>query len=298
MKSILCCASNSVVLSVLLFLSSCSGKSDNNKDVIKALQESMENSNTSINMSSAEILQSLGEKSRDYATKERAGIWLPKAQEIQKLSENIFNYIEGFKKTSKVSVETTNELFARLIKYREDILAVDSSIRYDFDKNIILVTKTFDTAKQTENDFHNTFFRNSTLLATSAMLAKLQNNIKIIENKTIAYCHNKIGSLDGEGYFSSFSTIVGQSSSYVKAREAIEITAGVGSFSRAAQPKIAIKGIPIIVNYNGIGHFKFKASNKPGKHFVPVKIEFTSQDGINETHEFTVEYTVAKECDQ
>jgi hypothetical protein len=98
MKSLFGHTYNSVFLAVILFFSACSGKSDNNNAVIKALQESMESSNTALNMNSNQILRSLDEKSRDYATKERADIWFPRAQQIQKLSQTIFNYIEELKK--------------------------------------------------------------------------------------------------------------------------------------------------------------------------------------------------------
>ncbi len=298
MKSILCRPSNSAVLAMMLFFSACTGKSDNNKAVIKALQESLESSNTAINVSSTDILHSLDEKSRDYSTKERADVWLPKAQHIQKLSEEIFNYVEGLKKANNIKIKTANELFAKLMRHKEDILAVDSSIMYEFAKNIILISRSFDTTKQTGNDFYNTFFRNSAALSTSAMLTKLQNNIKIIENKTITYCHNKIGVTDGDGFFDSFSAIAALSSSYVKAGEAIEITAGICSFSTRESPVITINRKNISLRETGEAIYSFKASNKPGKHFVLVRIDYFDQNGNKQYITKQLEYTVAKECDQ
>jgi len=298
MKQIFCSAFNSVILVLALFFSACTGKSDNNKAVIKALQESLENSNNSINLSSNQILQSLDEKSRDYATKERAGIWLPKAQQIQKLSEDIFNYIEGLKKINKINAETANELFEKLLKHKDNILAVDSSIKNEFTRSIILVTKSFDIVKQKGNDFFNAFFRNSSALSTLSILTELQNNIKIIETKILFYCHNMIGSVDGDDFFTSFEAIVGQSSSYVKTGEKIEITAGIGSFSTRGSPVITINRKNVTLSENGVAIYSFKASNKPGKHFVPVTLEFTDHDGKKMTQEFAVEYTVAKVCDQ
>jgi len=264
--------------------------------VIKALQESMENSNASINISSTQILHSLDDKSRDYSTKEKADIWLPRAQKIQKLSEEVFNYIEGLKKTNKINAETANELFARLIKYKEDILTVDSSIRYVFAENLNLISMSFDTAKQTGNDFYKTFFKNSFSLSTSAMLSKLQNNIKVIENKTVTFCHQQIAFHGHIDYF--FEALVGQNSKYVKAGEKIEITAGIGSFSTQARPVITINRKNVPLRETGAAVYSFKASNNPGKHFVPVKIEFIDQNGIKNIREFSVDYTVAKECDQ
>lgn len=298
MKGILFFTGNLALLVAILFFSACSGKSNNNKEVIKALQESIESSNASINANSSDILHSLDEKSRDYTTQERAGKWLPKAQRIQKISEEIFSHIEGLKKSNEVNTETANELFARVMKYEEDIFATDSLIKYEFAKNIILISKSFDNTEQTGDDFYKTFFRNSTLLSISAMLTKLQNSIKLIENKTISYCHNQIGQTDGDGFFDSFSAIAALSSSYVKAGERIEITAGMGSFSTQARPVITVnhKNVPLMEN--GLAVYSFKASNKPGKHFVSLRIDFYDQEGNKQYVRKQLEYTVAKPCDQ
>lgn len=107
-----------------------------------------------------------------------------------------------------------------------------------------------------------------------------------------------IGRTDGDGFFTSYQAIVGQSSSYVKAGEKIEITAGIGSFSTQERPVITINRNNVSLRETGAAVYSFKASNKPGKHFVPVKIEFTNQDGQKMTQEFNVKYTVAKPCDQ
>lgn len=298
MKNIFCYTYNPVILIAILFFSSCSGKSDGNKAVIKALQESLENSNNSINISNNQILQSLDEKSSDYVTKERASMWLPKAQQIQKLSDEIFNYIEGLKKSIKVNNEVVNELFARLIKYKEDILAVDSLIKYEFRGNITLISKAFDTSKQTGNDFYKPFFRNSTPLLISAMLTKLQGSVKVIENKTIAYCHNQIGSTDGHGFYTFFEAIVGQSSKILKPGQFIEITAAVARISMESKPEFSINRNLVDVNENGLAIYKFRVPKKPGNYSTPIRIKYTDENGLAVSRDYTVEYAVSKECDQ
>jgi hypothetical protein len=287
-----------VLFTFSLIISGCSGKSGNEEAIIKALEESLEGSNKSINISSTTILKSLEEKTQDPATKDRADIWFPKASQIAKLSSEVFNYVEGLKKLEEVSSEKIKELFVSLNKYRENVRNIDSSMRYDFGESLILVSNSFDSTGQTYKEFENKYFRNSTQAFTLAMLTKLQNNIKIIENKTLSYCHMKIGSLDGDN-FDSFSTIVGQSSSYVKAGEQVKIMAGVGAFSKTAKPQITINGRVVELGEEGFATYKFKASSKNGRHLVPVKISFLNlATGKDETHEVNVEYTVAKQCDQ
>ena len=86
---------------------------------------------------------------------------------------------------------------------------------------------------------------------------------------------------DGMEYLYYLFSIGRHSSSYVNAGEEIEITSGIGAFSKAAQPIILINGKNVSSDADGAAHYKFKASDKPGKHVVPVEINFTDQEGKN-----------------
>lgn len=76
--------------------------------------------------------------------------------------------------------------------------------------------------------------------------------------------------------------------------EIIEINAGVGAFSIKAEPNIVINGKHIDINSDGVAIYKFKSSSKPGKHYVPVSIEFIKPDGQKIKVEKKIEYTVAE----
>ena len=283
-------------LSLALFFSACNGKSHND-DIIKVLEESLERSNNSINVSSVTIMKSLEEKTTEYATKERADIWFSKAEQIVNLSSETYDYVGTLKKMKEVNSEKAKELFTSLMKYKEDVLNIDSSIRYEFTNSFILISNSFDSSVQAEKNFGNKFFKNSNSSAISAMLTKLQNSIKVIENKTIAYCHQKIGSTDGDGFFDSYSAIVGQSSNYLKPGDKLEIKAGIGAFSKKAMPKININGSNIELGEEGYASFKIKTPRNPGEYKIPVKISFLNPTtGKEETMKINVEYTVAKEC--
>jgi hypothetical protein len=284
------------VFSLVLFVSACTDKSNTN-EVIKALEESLVVSNSSINTSSFTIMKSIEEKKTEYATKERADIWFAKAEQIVNLSSDAYNYIGSLKKIKDINSEKTKKLFARLIKYKEDVLKVDSLIRYEFAKSFILISNSFDSLVQTEKKLGNKFFKNSNSTAVSAMLTKLQNSIKVIENKAIAYCHQKIGSTDGHPFFESYSGIVGQNSTILKPGEELEIKAGIGLFSYQAHPNININGKNIEIGDGGYALSKTKVTAIPGKYKIPVIISFLNQvTGREETMKVNVKYTVVKEC--
>jgi len=71
-------------------------------NAFKTVDKSLTDSNASIEKSNGTIFQSLAEKLSNAETKEKAAIWVPKANQAKKLSEDLYAYIEGLKKQVKV----------------------------------------------------------------------------------------------------------------------------------------------------------------------------------------------------
>jgi len=282
-----------LVSSVIFFLS-CINNSKND-EAFKILDESLVNSSQIIRRSNEMIYSSLNTKLSDPSTHYKAEIWYPKAMQIQKLSADITDYIEQLKvntrKEGELNNDESNKLYNQLIKYKNDIMHIDSEMTAVFDTTIILTTRPFDTKKD-KKDFTKTFFENISTEAAISILTTFQNNIKIIENKLIVFCHDHCNGDRIIDDFTSFSAIVAQTSTNVKGGEKIEITAGIGAFSRNAKPIIMINGKSIQPSEDGAAYYKFKTSNKSGKHFIPVEISYTDQDGKRQTIRKNVEYTV------
>ena len=85
------------LLSLTVF-TACSSNSKKDTEIIKALNESIENSNTWIERSSNDYMILFEEKVRNAGSRERAQFWYPKAKKIEQLSNDIVNYIETIKK--------------------------------------------------------------------------------------------------------------------------------------------------------------------------------------------------------
>ena len=300
-----------------LFFSSCADKIKTDIIAFRALDEGLANSNRTIEKSSQTLYAYLEQKTTEPATAEKARVWYPKAQLIQKLSKDIYSYIEGlraelkkeadlqtndgiesFKESDKNAVMRLfdkkgkgDELYQRLKNYKKDVLATDPQIAKEFGETFILTTKSFDSSEDKHPDLWRTFFDDNPTVAALAILSKFQNNIRINENRMTMFCYDKCS---GEVVkYDTYSAIITQNSSYVKANEEIEITSGIGAFSKAAQPVITINGKTVSIDEGGAAHYKFKTSDKPGKHIVPVEISFTDQEGKKQTITKSVEYTVA-----
>jgi len=280
------------LVSLITFLISCSNKSTD-RATFQTLDEGLVNSNQVIDHSSRQIYLSLQEKLTDPATVEKAKIWVPKADTIRKFSHDLENYIEVLKEKVKqgpnLEAKEANDLYSALINYKNNLMQLDSDMTAEFKSCLVLTNNPFDSGQINRKSFEKTFFDTVSSEATMSVLTKFQNNIKVNENKLLTFCLNRIPSfIDDENWI---AVLVGQNTSYLKPGDKIEITAGVGSFTQRPRPKFVIAGKEIPID-GGVAIAKLKVSDKPGKHFIPVVVSYTDQDGKMETITKPVEYTV------
>jgi hypothetical protein len=302
-------------LLLMLFISACSSKRNNELKILKELNRSLENSNMTIQKSSEVIYHTLENKLVDPASFEKAKIWEPKGKKVYELSREMFNYIndlkndlkressdskdkwkDSFEGNNKKAVKSFfikngkgNDLYKKIIDYKEGILAIDSEIRKEFSESIIAVTEEFDTL-QIKKDFTDYYFRKASVMQAMSLLTKFQNNIKVSENRVIAYCNHRVAS--HEPFYTSYSAIIGQSAQIVKPGAIIEITSGV-AFSSKTKPEIIIEGKNVQLNEMAFAKYKRKSPIRPGNYKIPVIISYTDEYGKKQTLEKEVEYTVS-----
>ena len=99
----------------------------------------------------------------------------------------------------------------------------------------------------------------------------------------VEYFDLSCGFTDGDGFYEMNEPIVSQNSKHFKIDEILEITAGIGSFSMAVQPKFTINGNDVEVDDVGVAKYKMKVAKEVGKHTVTVKICWTKPNGENAT---------------
>lgn len=304
-------------LAILLFFSSCSDNSKRELAVFRAADEGLWQSVNVISQSNEVIYRSMQDKLADPQNTSNAMIWQPKAIAVKALSDTMVSYIRQLKEELKDETGFSNppdrqsfredniptvshyfkehnkgeELFNRLIKYKGDILAVDSQLNNEFKNNIGVFAMGFDPEKNGPEEFTKTFFGKVPVIAAMAMLSKFENNVKIIENKFIVFCHNKTGCVDC-GAHDKVLPVVMQNSTNVKAGEEIIVTAGIAMFTNRAGPVIIIGGKPVSTDFGGVAYYKLRAPASAGKYTVPVKIEFFKPDGTKEYLTKNITYTV------
>jgi gliding motility-associated protein GldM len=286
-------------------------------NAFKTVNHSLETTNATVNKSTETIMASLKQKLSDPSTREKAQIWYPKADSVQNYSKSVYDYIDGLKteimiksgadpangkltfKEDNLDVVTRilvdkgegKKLYQMLQDYKKNVLGVDPAINTEFQNSLPIDLSMPKTQNKGNNTWEAAYFRMVPSIAGLTMLSKFQNDVKTSENRIIAFCHNKVGEVAVR--FDTYSAIVGQSTTYALPNQSIEITAGVGAFSKAAKPTVIIGGSSVGLSDDGAAHQKISVG-AVGNHTVPVKIVYTDQDGKQQTIDKTIEYTVGQ----
>lgn len=287
-------------------------------NAFKTVTKSLENTNATVDKSTQTLLTSLAEKAKDPATASRAAIWHPKAKEVQEKSAAVYTYIQSLKdqlliaaggdpknpnkkfKEDNLDVATRimiqkkegPKLLAALEKYKRDILGIDSAIAAEFATTLPINLEKPTSKNRAGRTWEGAYFHMIPTVAGLTILTKFQNDVKTTENRVVQFCHNKVGEVNV--VFDSYGAIVGQNSNYLMPGQELEIYAGVGAFSKKAQPTIVVGGNTVPIGEDGAAYIKM-AGGGIGTHTVPVTITFMNQDkGRLDTITKTVTYTVGQ----
>ncbi|HEY6957023.1 MAG TPA: gliding motility protein GldM, partial [Flavisolibacter sp.] len=247
-------------------------------NAFKTVDHSLTTTNQTINNSTATILKSLEDKMSEGPTAMKAKAWYPEATHVQELSANMYNYIQGLRErilkeagynpnaenkydssykldnldiATRMMIEQKEgpKLKAKLEQYRNDVLAMlndptmqglQPEAKRQFQNLVQLNLDAPKVEDKTNNTWEAAYFHMVPTVAAITILSKFQNDVKTIENKAVAFCHEQVGAVNVR--FDKFDAIIGQSSNYLMPGQNLEIKAGVGAFAEQARPTISIGG--------------------------------------------------------
>lgn len=287
-------------------------------NAFKTVNNSLEETNRVVNQSTSDVMTSLQEKLKDAGTAEKAKIWLPKAQQVQKLTADLNTYIQGLKDKilteagADYSKRTTSDsaykddnldiatrlmvehgegknLLAKLTQYKKDILAVDPEIAKSFDKSLPVHLEKPKTKNKGNNTWEAAYFRMVPTVAALTILSKFQNDVKTSENKVITFCHEQVGKVSFR--FNQYEAIVGQNSQVLLAGQELEIHAGLAAMNSDQKPTVSVNGANVPLDAQGLAVWKQRV-NSSGR--IPVKVTYRDQDGNLKDKTVNVEYTVGQ----
>ncbi|HUQ96801.1 MAG TPA: gliding motility protein GldM [Chitinophagaceae bacterium] len=284
-------------------------------NAFKIVDRSLTGTNGTINNSTNTIMSSLNEKRSDPSSATKANIWYPKAQQAQAYAKTTYDYITSLKSKILAGAEFKKEdssykqdnldvathvmvtegegkkLRQMLQDYRDNLLKIDPLVGQELKNSLQIDVEIPPVQNKANKTWEDAYFHMVPTVAAITMLSKFQNDVKTSENKVVAFCHEQVGKVAVR--FDTYAAIIGQSSSYVMPGQEIEITAGVGAFSKAAQPSVTINGSGAALGEDGAAHAKFSAGGV-GAHSVPVSIVYVDQEGKKQTITKQIEYTVGQ----
>ena len=287
-------------------------------NAFKTVNRSLVNTNTTVNNSTEAIMASLKDKQTDSATATKARIWYPKGEMAVKFSKDAYDYVQGLKdeilrgaggdpanaeKKYKeddlegatrlmVTKKKGQELLKKLSEYKNNMLkGIDPSFDTLFATSLPLDLTIPPSKNKAAKTWEGAYFHMVPTVAALTILSKFQNDIRTSENKIVAHCHEQVGKV--EIRFDTYEAIVGQNSKYFMPGQEIEITAGLGAFSKTKLPTVSIGGSSVSLNEKGMAIYKSQAGGL-GSHTIPVKVAFTDQDGKPQERTFNVEYVVGQ----
>jgi gliding motility-associated protein GldM len=268
-----------------------------------------------------EIFKSFKAKLEDPTSREKAAIWEPKAQQARKISDELYNYIEGLKlelkkesglkivdgkeefKEDDLDAGTRllvqfapegkgkgKELFEKLKAYKEQLLSIDPEMKKEIEVGLPLdLTIPPTTSDAGKNDWAYAYFHMTPTIAAITIMSKFQNDVRNSESKAVEFCHKQIGQV--EIIYDQFQAFAGTNTQYLMPGEELVITAGIGAFSKAAQPSISIDGANVPLNTEGTAEYKTRVGGS-GAGIKRVRISYAKPDGTTAVVEKEIKYTV------
>ncbi|MDE3247935.1 MAG: gliding motility protein GldM [Bacteroidota bacterium] len=201
--------------------------------------------------------------------------------------KNMYNKLKEYK--AKVLAVLNPDEF----KDNPDLAKAIAAKKAEFERTLPLDLRTPEKANAEKSgddakDWTFNYFHMTPTIASLTILSKFQNDVKNSESQLVDYIHSQVGQV--KVVYNKFAAIAQANRTYAMPGDDIEITAGIGAFSDAAQPNITINGQHMSLT-DGKALFKTTASGA-GEHSIAVKIEYTTPDGKKEVKDEVVKYTV------
>lgn len=290
-------------------------------NAFKTVDRSLMTASGIVQKKNDDIFKSFQRKLEDPKTKEKAEIWMPKALEAKRLSDEMYKYIDALKLELKKESELKivdgveeykeddleastrlfiskppegkgkgKEFFDKLTAFKKALLDIDATMKTEIGANLPLdLSIPKSNNKESKDEWAYGYFHMTPSVASITILSKFQNDIKNSEAQVVEYCHKEIGEV--EIIYDEFKALAQPSTQYAMPGEQIVITAGIGAFSKAAKPNITVDGALVPINADGAAEYKMIAGAS-GAYTKKVRISYSKPDGTTAIIEKDVKYTV------
>lgn len=282
-------------------------------NAFKTVNNGLINNNNVLDQRNNAISKALAGELVDEKTKERAAVWAPRAEKARKISADMAAYLESIKAeilkaakydpatgsgeddleaTTRVMTEGPRgkELHQKLIEYRANILSVVPENKAEFERELPIDLSIPPSKNEaSKNNWELAYFRMVPTVAAITILSKFENDVKNSESLVVDYCHRQVSSV--VFVYDQFQAIASANSQYFMPGQEIQITAGVGAFSKAAAPSVSVDGSPVAIGPDGTALYKSTVGGT-GSYKKIVTIRFKTPAGRDSSVTREVAYSV------
>lgn len=268
---------------------------------LNILGQGFANANKFIQESNQRQYDAIAREKLDPSTRTTAVRWAPVADKIKNSSQQIDKYLDSLRSAMEDSSRTAGSwqptLFYRLTSYKKQLLAAFDPDSIDFPP-LILKSETEELYKRlplklaADSKVWADSVFDDRPIAMLVALSKIKNDVLLSENMATYFCSVHI--YTSHGGYEMPHLVASLSSSYVKAGQSIEVTAGIVEFSLNAEPTISVNGITIPLNSDNCATRTIKAPKGPGKHKIVVEGKYYKPDGTQVWSTKELEYVVAE----
>jgi gliding motility-associated protein GldM len=291
-------------------------------NAFKTVNNSLQTANKVVTEKNNLIYKSLEDKLREEASRERAQIWKPRADQAKQIAGDMNSFIEQLKRDLKaeasLKIENGEEIFKfdnleaatrlmenkgkgkellkKLTDFKQKMLEIlpnttadEKKIREEFAKTLPLDLSMPKTENKGNKDWTSAYFRMTPAIAAVTILSKFQNDVKNSESQLVDYFHRQIGEV--KVVYDKFEPLIGTNATYLMPGQELEVNAGIGAYSNQVVPDIFVNGNKVTVE-NGLGTWKTTVGN-PGTGTVKVTVKYKDPiDGKEKTKDKEINYTV------
>jgi len=278
--------------SCLLLFTACKHRSD--QALLDSLDKTIAQSTLRASQEMETKLASLQEKLLHPCSAERAKQWLPIARRVQELTVQLTDYFVRQRKAlgsgndSHDAKGLVDSVHHRVQVYRDAILSLHENIYHEFAASLEGLSTPEETPSAISEQLQ--LLQNANEHQLPVLLTQLRHSIMQLGAHVVIFCGAHVGCFIDR--FDTYSAIIGQSNQGVLPGDSVEIFAGIGAFSKAAQPVITIDDKIYPVGEDGVVKYKLAVGLRPGKFNARVKIEYLNEDGIKQWIDREVEWEV------
>lgn len=290
--------------SFLLILASCHPNPSNSQ--LKEIDNGLRLSIHFIAGQNVAVYASLQQKLADPTIRDLSNRWVPSALKVQMLSARAISFIDSrhTKMTTfgRISKEDEKSLFDTLVNCKRGLLNVfpDSLDPYNqflaedrenLNRYIPLLrdTSTHMQSRLTFTEWSDLHFHGDTSMIALSF-DKLKIDILLSEQEIVKYCDKHV--ISTVDRFDIFAPLITLNRAVVAPGDSIELTAGIGAYYSSARLNITIAGVSVPAISGGLAFYTLRASKRPGRYSIPIRIEFATPYGHRSTVERDVYYRV------